>query len=47
METLYYFNIVTGVLQGRTLTPYLFIISKDYVLKMSIDFMKENGFKLA
>ena len=40
------FNIVAGVLQGDTLAPYLFIISQDYVLKMSIDKMKDNGFKL-
>ena len=42
-----YFNIVTGVLQGDTLAPYLFIICLDYVLRMSIDLMKENGFKQA
>ena len=33
-----------GVLQGDTLAPYLFIICLDYVLKMSIDLLKENGF---
>ena len=42
-----YFDIVTGVLQGDTLAPYLFIICLDYVLRTSIDLMKENGFKLA
>ena len=42
-----YFNIVTGVLQGDTLAPYLFIICLGYVLRMSIDKMKDNGFKLA
>ena len=26
--------------------PYMFIISLDYVLRTSIDLMKENGFKL-
>ena len=41
-----YFDIVAGVLQGDTLAPYLFIICLDYVLRMSIDKMKENGFKL-
>ena len=41
-----YFNIVAGVLQGDTLAPYLFIICLDYVLRMSIDLMKENSFKL-
>ena len=42
-----YFNIVAGVLQGDKLTPYLFIICLNYVLRLSIDLMKENGFKLA
>ena len=42
-----YFDIVAGVLQGDTLAPYLFIICLDYMLRMSIDLMKENGFKLA
>ena len=41
-----YFNIVAGVLQGDTLAPYLFIIYFDYVLRTSIDLMKENGSKL-
>ena len=42
-----YFNIVVGVLQGDTLAPYLFLICLDYVLRTSIDKIKENGFKLA
>ena len=42
-----YFNIIAGVLQGDTLAPYLFIIYLDYVLRMSIDKRKNNGFKLA
>ena len=41
-----FFDIVAGVLQGDTLTSYLFIISLDYVLRTSIDKIKENGFKL-
>ena len=41
-----YFDIVTGVMQGDTLTPYLFIICLDYVLRTSIDKFKENGFEL-
>ena len=41
-----YFDIVAGVLQGDTLAPYLFIICLDYVLKTSIDKIKENGFEL-
>ena len=42
-----YFDIVIGVLLGDTLDSYLFIICLDYVLRTSIDLMKENGFKLA
>ena len=41
-----YFDIVVVVLQGDTLAPYLFIIYLDYVLRTSIDKIKENGFKL-
>ena len=41
-----YFDIVSGVLQGDTLTPYLFIICLDYVLRTSVDKIKENRFKL-
>ena len=41
-----YFNIVAGVLQGDTLAPYLFIICLDYVLRTSIDKIRENGFEL-
>ena len=41
-----YFDIVAGVLQGDTLASYLFIICLDYVLRTSIDKIKENGFKL-
>ena len=38
-----YFDIVAGVLQGDTLAPFLFIICLDYVLRTSIDKIKENG----
>ena len=41
-----YFDIVAGVLQGDTLAPYLFIIRLDYVLRISIDKIRENGFEL-
>ena len=34
------------VTQGDTLAPYLFIICLDYVLRTSIDKIKENGFEL-
>ena len=41
-----YFDIVAGVLQGDTLTLYLFIICLDYMLRTLIDKIKENGFEL-
>ena len=41
-----FIDIVAEVLKGDSLTPYLFIISLDYVLRTSIDLMKENGFTL-
>ena len=41
-----YFDIVAGVLQGDMLAPYLFIICLDYVLRTSIDKIRENGPKL-
>ena len=41
-----YFDTVTRVLQGDTLAPYLFIICLDYVLRTSIDKIRENGFEL-
>ena len=41
-----YFDIVAGVLKGDTLAPYLFVICLDYVLRTSIDKIRENGFEL-
>ena len=41
-----YFDIVAGVIQGDTLAPYLFIICLDYVLRTSINKIRENGFEL-
>ena len=41
-----YFDIIAGVLQGVTLARYHFIICLDYVLRMSVDKMKDNGCKL-
>ena len=41
-----YFDIVAGVLQGDTPASYLYIICLDYVLRTSIDKIRENGFKL-
>ena len=41
-----YFDIVAGVLRGDTVAPYMFIICLDYLLRTSIEKMKDNGFKL-
>ena len=43
---IYIYNVVAGVLQGDTLAPYLFIICLDYVLRTSIDKIRENSFEL-
>ena len=40
------FDITAGMLQRGTLVLYLFIICLDYVLRTSIDKLKDNGFKL-
>ena len=42
-----YFDIEAGVLQKDSLAPYLFIVCLDYVLRTSIDKMKDNSFNLA
>ena len=39
-----FFGIVAGVLKGDTLAPYLFKICLDYVLRTSIELMRENSF---
>ena len=41
-----HFDIVVGVLQGDTLAPYLFIICLDYVLRTSIDKIREKKQKV-
>ena len=41
-----YFDTVAVVLQADTLAPYLFIFCLDYVLRTSIDKIRENGFEL-
>ena len=41
-----FFDVVFSMLQGDTLAQYLFIICLDYVLRTSIDLMKENGLTL-
>ena len=44
MEKQIFFEILTGVLQGDTLSPYLFIIAIDYVMRNWI--VEELGFTL-
>ena len=39
-----YFNIITGVLQRDTSVTYMSIICWDYILRTSIELIKENGF---
>ena len=41
-----FFNITTGVLQGDTLAPFLFILCLDYALRNSADLHTELGFTL-
>ena len=41
-----FFDIAAAVLQGDTLAPYIFIICLDYVLRTSLDTIKEEGFTL-
>ena len=42
-----FFEITTGILQGDTLAPFLFIICLDYILKNSLDCNKELGFTIS
>ena len=46
MEIQTFFDIAAGILQGDPLASYLFITCLDYILRMSIDRIKENGFAL-
>ena len=39
-----FFNIVPWVLQRDTFVPYMFAIYLDYVLRTSIDLIKDHGF---
>ena len=41
-----YFGIVAHLLQRDALDPYLFIICLDYMLRTSIDIMKDNKFQV-
>ena len=40
-----YFDIVVGVLQRDTLTPFLFIICQDYIIRTLINLMKEMALR--
>ena len=40
------FEIVSGVLSGDTLAPFLFIIVLDYVLRLSLDSMYGKGIEI-
>ena len=40
------FDIKAGILQGDTLAPFLFIMVVDYVLRMSLDTLKEKGMEV-
>ena len=37
------FQTTTGILQGDTLAPYLFVIVVDYILRQSADLLNEKG----
>ena len=41
-----FFQITTGMLQGDTLAPFIFIICLDYILKILLDNDRELGFTL-
>ena len=40
------FSILSGILQGDTLAPFLFIIVVDYILRMSVDKNHTKGYEL-
>ena len=39
------FDVLTGILQGDTLAPFLFIIVVDYIMRTSVDTINEKGFQ--
>ena len=41
-----FFEITTGVLQGDSLAPFMFIICLEYIIKTAIDKSIELGFTL-
>ena len=46
MEKWNAFDICAGILQGDTLAPFLFIVVLDYVLRMSVDKINDNGLEI-
>ena len=40
------FDTITGILQGDTLAPFLFIVVVDYVLRVSVDTKNSEGVQL-
>ena len=40
------FNICAGILQGDTLAPFLFILVVDYILRVSVDKINDNGLEI-
>ena len=42
-----FFKITTGVLQGDTIAPFIFIVCLDYVLMNSLDINSNLGFTLS
>ena len=45
-DNINFFDVVTEVLQGDTVAPYLFILCLDYVPWTFIDIIKDKGFIL-
>ena len=45
-EDVGFFDILAGVLQGNTLSPFLFVICLDYVRRVSVDKCNEYGLTL-
>ena len=41
-----FFEIIAGVLRVDKLAPFIYIIDLDYILRTSVDQVKENGFTL-
>ena len=39
------FDVLTGILQGDTLAPFLFVVVVDYIMRTSVDTINEKGFQ--